>query len=351
LESIMSQRRLYLDEGYGESRGVVTLEGRPERLLIVREDEAKVQALGAVVAARVRALDRPAGLAFLDLGQGPDAALNLSKEIGPLAEGQFIEVEIRAEGRKGKGPTAKWLGPAEGPVRLLRPAPDLAARLKHYASDAEIITGGVARTMADAAQDEALETVFSLPGGGSISVEPTRALTAIDVDLGARKAATPKQAARGANFAALAVAARVLRLKGLGGLVVIDLVGSSHDAPALISAARAAFGPDNPGVAMGAISRFGLLELSVPRRTRPCLDLLTDETGAPTPLTLALKLLRNLEREALADGGGRFVGLAREDVIVAARPSLSALTERLGARITLQAQAPGAAAELEVARL
>jgi hypothetical protein len=351
LESIMSQRRLYLDEGYGESRGVVTLEGRPERLLIVRDGEAEVQALGAVVAARVRALDRPAGLAFLDLGAGPDAALNLSKEIGPLAEGQFVEVEIRAEARAGKGPTAKWLGPAEGPARLLRPAPDLSARLKHYAPDTEIITGGVARTMADAAQDEAMETVFNLPGGGSISVEPTRALTAIDVDLGARKAATPKQAARAANFAALAVAARVLRLKGLGGLVVIDLVGSSHDAPALISGARQAFGPDNPGVTMGAISRFGLLELSVPRRTRPCLDLLCDKSGAPTPLTLALKLLRNLEREALADGGGRFVGLAREEVILAARPALGALTDRLGARITLQAQAVGAKAELEVARL
>jgi Ribonuclease G/E len=118
-----------------------------------------------------------------------------------------------------------------------------------------------------------------------------------------------------------------------------------------MSAARAAFGPDNPGVAMGAISRFGLLELSVPRRTRPCLDLLTDESGAPTPLTLALKLLRNLEREALADGGGRFVGLAREDVILAARPALGALTDRLGARITLQTKAADAKAELEVSRL
>jgi len=347
----MSQRRLYLDEGYGESRGVVTLEGRPERLLIVRDGEPVVQALGAVVAARVRALDRPAGLAFLDLGQGPDAALNLSKEIGPLAEGQFVEVEIRSEARAGKGPTARWLGPAEGPARLLRAAPDLATRLRHFAPDTEVITGGVARTMADAAQDEAMETVFSLPGGGSISVETTRALTAIDVDLGSRKAATPKQAARAANFAALAAAARALRLKGLGGLVVIDLVGSSHDAPALLSAARAAFGPDNPGVAMGAISRFGLLELSVPRRTRPCLEILCDARGAPTPLTLALKLLRNLEREALADGGGRFVGLAREDVIVAARPALGALTDRLGARITLATQAPDAKAELEVSRL
>ena len=45
----MTERRLYLDVGVGETRGVVTLDGRPERLLIARDDDVAVQAQGAEV--------------------------------------------------------------------------------------------------------------------------------------------------------------------------------------------------------------------------------------------------------------------------------------------------------------
>ncbi|MGO7998327.1 ribonuclease E/G, partial [Rhizobium ruizarguesonis] len=73
----------------------------------------------------------------------------------------------------------------------------------------------------EAAETEALETVFALPGGGDVSIETTRALVAIDVDLGGRDGDS-KKAARAANMAAFTTAARVLRLKGLAGLVVFD---------------------------------------------------------------------------------------------------------------------------------
>jgi Rne/Rng family ribonuclease len=205
--------------------------------------------------------------------------------------------------------------------------------------------------MADGAEDEALETVYSLPGGGSLAIEPTRALIAVDVDLGARAGEEAKRAARSANFAALGVAARVLRLKGLGGLIVIDFVGRGHDGPALLSAARAAFGPDNPGVAMGPISRFGTLELTIPRRSRPVIEILSDAAGAPRPITRGLALIRALEREALADGGGRFQGLAAPEVVAAAAPALSQLVGRLGARLSLRAEPGRALQAIEVVRL
>jgi Ribonuclease G/E len=253
----MTERRAYLDVGPGETRGVVTLDGRPERLLIARAGDLPVQALGARVVARVRALNRANALAFLDLGAGPDAVLNLGKDVPPPTEGQALEVEIRAEARGTKGATVRLIAPAEGPPRLLEAAPSLEDRLRGFAPGAEIRIGGIARSMADGAQEEALATIFPLPGGGSLAIEPTRALTAVDVDLGAAPSSEAKRATRAANLAALAVAARVLRLKGLGGLIVVDLVGKGHDAPALLSAARVAFGPDNPGVALGAISRFG----------------------------------------------------------------------------------------------
>ena len=74
----MSERRGYLDVGIGETRAVVTLDGRPERLLIARDGDLPSQAVGAQVVARVRKLDRALAIAFLDLGEGPDAVLNLS---------------------------------------------------------------------------------------------------------------------------------------------------------------------------------------------------------------------------------------------------------------------------------
>ncbi|MEO8925651.1 MAG: ribonuclease E/G, partial [Caulobacteraceae bacterium] len=346
----MSERRLYLDVGVGETRGVVSLDGRPERLLIVRDGDLAVQALGAKVIARISRIERAAGLAFLDLGEGPDGVLNLTPEIGRLTEGAAVEVEIRSEARDDKGASARFLTAAEGAPRLLAPGPSLEERLRAFDRSGEIRTGPMARSMADGAQDEVLQTVFALPGGGSLAVEPTRALIAVDVDLGARPGTEAKRAARAANFAALGTAARVLRLKGLGGLVVIDLIGRGHDGPALLAAARAAFGPDNPGVAFGPISRFGTLELTLPRRARPALDILIDGDvdGASSVLTLALILIRAVEREAVADGGGRFEAVAAPEVAEAAEPGMTALTARLGARLTLRGEAGRPRGDFEV---
>lgn len=335
----MSQRRLYLDAGIGQTRGVATLDGRPERLMIDRGDLPAAQALGARLVARVRKVERAQAIAFLDVGQGADGVLNLRPEMDRFTEGQALEVEVRSEGRADKGPNLRLIGPAQGAPRLLEAAPDLAAQLQAIAPRAEIVTGEAARRAADEAEDEALQTVFPLPGGGTVAIERTRALTAIDVDMGARPGNEAKRAARQANQAALNTAARVLRLKGLGGLVVIDLAGRGHDGPTLLSSARTAFGPDNPGVALGPISRFGTLELTVPRRSRPVIEQLADATGLATAQTEALALIRALEREAAADGGARLEALAAADVVEAAAPYLKGLIARVGARVTLSAEA------------
>ena len=71
----MSRRALFLDEGFGERRGVVTLDGRPERLLIERDGSGSAR-LGARFVARVTRIDRASALAFLDLGS-EEAVLNL----------------------------------------------------------------------------------------------------------------------------------------------------------------------------------------------------------------------------------------------------------------------------------
>ncbi len=345
----MTERRLYLDVGVGETRGVVTLDGRPERLLIARDGDLACQALGAEVVGRVRKVERQLALAFVDLGAGPEGVLNLRPEMDRLVEGQAVRVEVRSEARAGKGAALRWIGAGDGPPRLVTPAPDVAAELVAAAPRAQIVTGGVARATADAAEAEALETVFPLPGGGSIAIERTRALIAVDVDLGDRAGADAKRATRAVNFAALTTAARLLRLKGEGGLVVIDLAGRGHDGPALLSAARLAFGPDNPGVALGPISRFGTLELTVPRRRRSIAERLLDGAGQLTAETLALRLVRRIEREAEGDPGARLQARAAADVCAAAQPYLTALTDRFGARIVLTADPARPRDEAEVA--
>jgi Ribonuclease G/E len=328
-------RRLFIDAGPGETRGVVTLNGRPERLLLARPDDDPRQQLGARLIARVARIDRTLASAFLELGEGAEAILPLPNG---LSEGASVEIEVAAEARAGKALVARLLAPAEGLPRLVAPAPGLEARLQAFALGEAIDAGPRARAAADAAQDAALAVDHPLPGGGSIAVEATRALTAVDVDLGGR-AGDPRRAARAGNLLAIAEAARVLRLKGLGGLVVIDLIGRGHDGPTLAAAAKTAFAPDDPGVSIGPISRFGLFELAIPRRWRPVADILCGADGALSAESRGLALLRGLARAADADPGARLIARAPPAVVFAAERHMKGLLDRIGARAGLAADA------------
>ena len=343
----MSTRKLFLDRGLGEDRGVVLLDGQPERLLIVREGEPESTRIGARVAARVRKVEPAFASAFLDLGDGHEALLAFKPDGRPV-QGAMLEVEVRSEPREGKLATVRVLGPAEGPPRLLAAAPDLTQQLRALVREGEIIEGREARIQADRAESEALETVHSLPGGGTIAIEPTRALVAIDVDLGERKGQDAKRITRQANLAALTTAARLLRLKGLGGIVVIDLVGRGHDGAALLATARAAFASDNPGVAIGPVGRFGTMELSIPRRGRAVREILLDAAGRMTDATLALRLIRLAETEATVQPGARLVGVCAPEVSIAAEPLAERLRARIGARFELRAEAGWPRERLEI---
>ncbi|HEX4712987.1 ribonuclease E/G [Phenylobacterium sp.] len=330
----MSERRLYLDRGLGETRGVVTLDGRPERLIVRRDDDDPRLMLGARLVARVASLEPALATAFLDLGSGAEAILPFRPDARPV-RGQALEIEIRGEPRRGKLAVARAVGPGEGNPRLVVPAPDIAAELQTLAPGVQIVEGGRGREMADEAEAEALEILHPLPGGGTLAVEPTRALTAVDVDLGERKGADAKRVTRQANLAALGMAARLLRLKGLGGIVVIDLVGRGHDGNALMAAARAAFAPDNPGVAIGPVGRFGTMEISLPRRTRPLAERLCRDDGSPSDRTLAQRLVRRIEAEAARAPGARFSATCAPAVADAAAALAVLLAERIGARFAI----------------
>ena len=334
----MTARTLFLDRGLGEQRGVVLLDGRPERLLIAREGEPAVTQVGARVAARVRKVEPAFASAFLDLGDGREALMSFKPDARPV-EGRLVEVEVRSEPRADKLATVRVIGAADGAPRLISAAPDLATQLKAFAKDGAVIEGAKARAVADEAEDEALQVVHPLPGGGTLAIEPTRALVAVDIDLGERKGQDAKRITRQANLTALGVCARLLRLKGLGGIVVVDLGGRGHGGAALLAAARTAFAPDNPGVAIGPVGRFGTMELSIPRRGRSVREILLDGSATPTAETLAFRLIRQAETAADQDAGGRLVAHATEPVATLAAPLIERLKARIGARLTLQVEA------------
>ncbi|MBX3481323.1 MAG: ribonuclease E/G [Caulobacter sp.] len=344
----MSRREAFLDRGVGESRGVVLLDGRPERLLIRRDGDPPVLGLGARSIARVKKVEPAFASAFLELADGHEAIMPFRSDVTKPVQGAAVEVEIRGEARLGKLANAWQLDGAEGPPRLLAPPPSLQDDLLALARTDRIETGTEAREAADEAEAEALATVHSLPGGGSIAIEPTRALTAIDVDTGERTGGDSKRVARQANLAAIAAAARLLRLKGLGGLVVIDLAGRGHDSNAILSTLRAAFSADNPGVAIGPVSRFGTVELTIPRRRRPVIERLLGETGGLSPLSAALRLARMLEREGRSSPGSRLTARCAPPVAEAFGPLTPGMTDLLGARYSIEPQAGWGADRLEV---
>jgi Ribonuclease G/E len=344
----VSRRTAYMDVGIGETRGVLLLDGEPERLILERDGADPADQPGARAVARIRRTERAFASAFVEMPGGADALMALRSDGPQLHEGQAVLVEVRTQARRGKSAVVRLIEPAEGKPRMVEAAYSLAERLEQWAKAAPLL-GAQAREAADMAEEAALEVIHPLPGGGQLSIEPTRALVAIDVDLGDRPGTEAKRAARAANLAAFAAGARLLRLKALGGIVVFDLVGRGHDVAALSAAARSAFTPDNPGVAIGPISKFGTLELIVPRQRRPLAEDLLDDAGRPTSRTSALRLVRALEREGRGSPGGRLI--ARCDVATAAAFAVlaPALAQKLGARFSIEPQKDWPAGRLETA--
>jgi Ribonuclease G/E len=318
---------VFLDETPGETRGVVARDGRYTHLLIVRDDDIPQQRLGARSVGRVVEINSTLRGAFVDLGAGPPAFLTISRG-DTLTQGDRVEVVVTAEPRGDKGAAVRRLGRGEGNPRLLESAPTVAEWLRKLAPWMAPLEGVAAIDAAHEAEDEAFSDHFRFPAGLDLAVQRTRALVAVDID----HAPTPgrdagKDRAR-ANVQGLAQAARLIRLKNWGGLIAIDLVGDGRDGEAQLKVARAAFAHE-PQVAFGPISRFGLLQLSLPWTRAPI-----EEVLKPTVRTRAQALVRTLRRRLLTDTAAPrcVVRCAPEEAAVAAP-----LVARLGPRAAVLA--------------
>lgn len=156
--------------------------------------------------------------------------------------------------------------------------------------------------------ESAFQREVRLPSGGSIVIDPTEALVSIDINSAkATKGSDIEQTALQTNLEAADEIARQLRLRDMGGLVVIDFIDmhASKNQRAVENRMRDALEIDRARVQLGRISRFGLLEMSR-QRLRPSLG---ETSGMVCPRctgqgsirdtkSLALAILRLIQEEA-----------------------------------------------------
>lgn len=147
-----------------------------------------------------------------------------------------------------------------------------------------------------------IETAFSrevrLPSGGAVIIDHTEALVSIDVNSGrSTKGSDIEQTAFNTNLEAADEVARQLRLRDLGGLVVIDFIDmeSQRNQREVENRLRDALHYDRARVQTGKISRFGLLELSR-QRLRPSLG---ETNHMPCPRCHGTGHIRGIESTAL----------------------------------------------------
>jgi Ribonuclease G/E len=201
----------------------------------------------------------------------------------------------------------------------------------------------------DALFDEALSPTVALPGDGSLHVEPTRAAVLVDIDSGTPEAGSPERTALAVDLAAAETVARQLRLRNLGGGIVVDFVGlDDRGARERVRAALArALAADPLRPQLLGWTRLGHFELVRRRRTRPLADALLEPApgGAlvRTAATLAYQALRALRREARISPQHAWRLTVAPEVAAAlagdAASALHAVEEHLGRAVLVAADA------------
>ena len=248
--------------------------------------------------------------AFVALGYA-DGFLPDSEGGVAAASGLVMPVRITRAAQGGKGPRLTARVPAEdfalarraSGATLVRRGPDALHRMAALHPDAAIMIDDISllpalraafgervRLASPVFDDEiaaAVEALASpavaLPGGGRLTIQPVAALTAIDVDLGS---ATGDRRAKGAaqiaaNRALMPVLAAQIRLRNLGGAIVVDLAGMALKRRAALGPELAACLLDDPlGARFLGFSALGLAEILRPRIYPPLHEVLAGPHAA-----------------------------------------------------------------------
>jgi ribonuclease E len=195
--------------------------------------------------------------------------------------------------------------------------------------------------------ETAFEREVRLPSGGAIVIDPTEALISIDINSAkATRGSDIEETALNTNLEAADEVARQLRLRDMGGLVVIDFIDmlAARNQRAVENRMRDALEIDRARVQVGRISRFGLLEMSR-QRLRPSLGetsnivcpRCTGQGSIRDTKSLALSILRLLEEAAIKDRSAEVRAIVPVDVAAyllnEKRAALSEVEQITGSRI------------------
>lgn len=228
-------------------------------------------------------------------------------------------------------------------IELVRP--EFASKVHLYNGDIPLFS----KFQIESQIDTAYKREVRLPSGGAIVIDPTEALTSIDVNSAkATRGGDIEETALQTNIEAAEEIARQLRLRDVGGLVVIDFIDMSplKNQREIENRMREAVRQDRARIQFSRLSRFGLLEMSR-QRLRPSLE---ESSSHVCPMcngqgtcrdtsSLALSILRLIEEEAHKENAGDVFAIASVEVATfilnEKRAALAAIEERTKTRITI----------------
>lgn len=234
-------------------------------------------------------------------------------------------------------------------------------KLKHYTDDTPLFN----RFQIESQIESVYERTVRLPSGGALVIDQTEALTAIDVNSArATKGGDIEETAFNTNIEAAEEVARQMRLRDLGGLVVIDFIDMSSNKHQrdVENRLQNALKFDRARVQLGRISRFGLLEMSR-QRLRPSLG---ESSQMVCPRceghgrmrsveSLSLSIIRVAEEHAMKDNTGQVLVQAPVDIanylLNEKRSALSEIERRHDAPILIVADEQMQTPHYEVTRL
>lgn len=172
--------------------------------------------------------------------------------------------------------------------------PNFADRIKLYRDDVPLFS----RFQIEHQIESAYSRTVNLPSGGAIVIDHTEALTSVDVNSAkANKGADIETTAFLTNLEAAEEVARQLRLRDLGGLVVVDFIDmeNTRNQRDLENHFKLQLGLDRARIQMGKLSKFGLLELSR-QRLQSSLD---ESSTIACPRCAGVGSIRGIESSAL----------------------------------------------------
>jgi ribonuclease E len=239
--------------------------------------------------------------------------------------------------------------------------PQNLRKLKHYTDDIPLFN----RFQIESQIENAYERMVRLPSGGSLVIDQTEALTAIDVNSSrATKGGDIEETAFNTNLEAAEEVARQMRLRDLGGLVVIDFIdmNSNKHQRDVENRLAQALKHDRARVQLGRISKFGLMEMSR-QRLRPSLGESSqlvcprcDGHGRMRSIeSLSLSIIRLAEEHAMKDNTGQVLVQAPVEIanylLNEKRRALSEIEKRHDAPIVIVADEALHTPHYEVTRI